>query len=367
MLLLLLRIAGTWQPCAIPIQGTYNRVGGIDEPSFDLAASILLNTVEALGAAPRKPQDSDAHAFLEALRQSSLSKVPVVWDNLGANEGSELSYTLVDAGVYRAIAETAANENGTCGAELTRATWPELIERAFPSAVLENYSYAAMTLRAQDREGDPHWRRALIDLIRFRTWKTGLRPVGELDSGQYVIGEPETLAHATKAREKYAEHPRILSAVAANATRWLGGAKAPSALSWIEELPPVAPFDETDGYEDALPAFRFAGEPNHLGVHAVAVRATKRGISVDLGRRERTALISALRKRLIEERAPLTLEGEEGAVRFQPADVDAIRVLARREVLVELSARTASEMATGLEGGAGAVSAIPELRFRPLE
>jgi hypothetical protein len=205
--LLIAKNGEQWLPCALPCIGTYDRFGGVDELWIDDAGEEILSAVAR--SLPNVEPDIALEDLLHELVRSTRGQ----W------AGRDVSYTLIDAPVYHAAAETVRARPGYDDATLDAMAPSTLIAKAFPfPECLGLYR----GIEAKSRE-------ALKELVRFRAWGTALRPVAEAASGQYCGFMPPssmegsaafTLDLVKAARARYAGHPAILEAIEENADRW---------------------------------------------------------------------------------------------------------------------------------------------------
>lgn len=160
-LVLLLETDNGWKPLGAPLSGTYDRLGGIDEPEDPSPAFVAFTEwmEELVG-------ESDFEEILFQLR-----------DGEGQWNGHELNYALVDEAVYQALKGPL-----------------ESADPGIPEAL---------------RVG---WKREL------RT----VEPVDLDDTAQYtgVEGEYGCQARIDAARERFRDAPEILAAIAKNEAAW---------------------------------------------------------------------------------------------------------------------------------------------------
>ncbi len=211
VLLPVARSGDAWIPAALPVFGTNNRYGSLDELALDEATRRLFEVATFSGDKPRgrwsrlfrKPKPDDVSENI-----SRLVDAPAVWN------GTELSYTLIDAGVFDAAARTAATKVPRLSPGMGG-----LVDRAFPLAfsreMYRNLSYES--------------RKDLIELICFLAYGPVLKPIHELETGQYLdieLGrdrpdDPETpLKWLLEAWIRYADVLLMRQAVLEAAVEW---------------------------------------------------------------------------------------------------------------------------------------------------
>lgn len=242
--------AMTWEPLALPIAGSYDSYGTMEDPD-ELDANI--RAVEAF-AGNISLHDGDASGYVlgELLEDIRGDGTGGTWND------HPVSFALVEEGIYRAIVEVVAAGSATAWRrfaqldtgddptarrlsaalltdpmdEATRKVYVDrLLEREDPRGkllailpVLDDQPFdvlAALVLphaATVFRDVDPAaLRSSLVDFVRFRAWGTRLTLTsGGVQFQGYAV-EPELL---DKARARYAGMPELLAAVAANEQAW---------------------------------------------------------------------------------------------------------------------------------------------------
>lgn len=273
-----------WLPCAVPAFDTYDRLGGLDTIFLDDAGDTILSSVHVASL----PQGGQGLALED--RVSELCVGHGTW------AGRETSYTLVDAAVYRAVAETMRQREGFDDRSLDALTWPALVARAIPLADAR---------RHYERIESPDVA-AMKALVRFTAWGTALRPAHELPSGQYSGLTPSdpnvtfafTLDAVERARARYAGLPLLLEAVEDNADRW----------------------SELDSDDARAQRARRRGKPVAIRVERLFVARLMTGEHVlEIAPRDVPLVTRLLRERLLGHGEAIHLESSGTAVTFTPA------------------------------------------------
>ena len=205
----------TWAPISLPLIGCYDRNGSIDLPdTLDENGSILHQFL----------RDSD-----EAVAGQSLSEALCRLSSGGrAVDGLEVSYALLDRGIYFGIYRTVARggrpEWSSAGdGALDSLHFDTLLGAAFANPETARSIYQPLTPERQA------WMRPILkNLVRLRVWNCRLAPLDrDLDethqisgySGQ-TSGNGAAQPFVEAARRKYAEFPLLLKAVDQAAGYW---------------------------------------------------------------------------------------------------------------------------------------------------
>jgi hypothetical protein len=332
-LLVIAKQDGRWLPCATPAFDTYNRVGGLDEIHLDDAGEEILASVRVRSL----PQGGEGIALEDLV--SELCVAPGTWAE------RDTSYTLVDAGIYGAVAETMRQREGFDDASLDALSWPALVARAIPF-VEARRRYE----RSESRDVT-----AMKDLVRFVAWGTDLRPASQLPSGQYCgLTRPNgrsadgyTLAAVDKARRRYAGFPLLLEAVEQNADRW-------------------SDLDPQEARDDRA---RQRGRPAVVRIERLFIARSMTGEHVlEVGATDVPLIARLLGERLRDRGEAVHLASSNFAVSFTPAATASWRKDHEEDrFVVEATADATNELiAAFLRATAKAVtlSAYPGLRLR---
>lgn len=153
-----------WVPISAPFRGTYDRLGGLDEAEPDEASHRDFSAL--VGFLRGEFGLEDFETALEAMRDREIT-----W------HGKTLSYALVDAGVYDALAQDSVE-----------------VDPRLPSALRTPAKKAVQALTPIDIDDS--------DQYTGLTGKYGCRQLIE------------------RAEERFSEHPALLAAIEANAREW---------------------------------------------------------------------------------------------------------------------------------------------------
>lgn len=218
---------GRYAPIALPLLGPYNRAGLIDlPPRLDDNARMIERFLRKL------PLDVDARRadlaeLLRRLRAPRRLSAPMQLSfEWGTGSGPKASFTLVDDGIYTAVARTVAqggqaNGSGCAEGELERLDLDAAFAAALPLDDASRAIYEPMS--AQRREA---LREQVALLARFRAWGATFMPLdpGEMGrcAGYSEEDHPGAAAepYVVAARKKYADYPLLLEAVRGNERYW---------------------------------------------------------------------------------------------------------------------------------------------------
>lgn len=209
-----------WTPIAVPLFDTYDRLGRIDMPGdfpkdkIDENAKAILAFLQQCKAANGASPEEETLGELvdEHLKDGFLNR-----------EGKRISYALVDARVYHAIAKTV--ENGD------KPEWKPVSKDSLNNLDVESLFDRAFDLASMSKEiyKEPgkysSWLlEPLRELCRYKTWHGQFQPF-DLDAdgpGQCsgYAGAYGTKEYCEKSRAKYMEYPLILEAIEQNAEYW---------------------------------------------------------------------------------------------------------------------------------------------------
>jgi hypothetical protein len=210
---------GSWAPLALPLRSIYNRLGSIDEPAHSLTAAGLARLRDQM-TYPYDPSDG-LEGMLQEMNRGVSEEDWVTWD------GVNISFVLLDEGIYDAVIETLLHAGSPAHAPIDFAA---LAARPADELWSDTFIHAELTakvyvgLDADDRQS---LHEELLDLAVFLRWGTPLQPIDVETGGQYYCYESEQYPDdATRplidaARVRYAALPQMLEAVEANARRWI--------------------------------------------------------------------------------------------------------------------------------------------------
>jgi hypothetical protein len=190
-----------WVPIALPIVGTYNRVGSIDLPErLDANASAIEKFCAKLDwdHPPGKDLESSLSELGRCMNES-------VW---GRSKERRVSYALFDARVYRALAKIGAKKT-----KLT-AKSPDLFEQTLPIADVRDAIYGKLPAPALAK-----LRAAALDVARVVAFPTKVSPVDVTAAGQ-LCGSRDAAPFITEAKKKWAKFPEVMKAITACEKDW---------------------------------------------------------------------------------------------------------------------------------------------------
>lgn len=226
-LILLRRQGGPYVPVCFPVRGNYDRYGRIDGIRENGATRAVLLGLRTLVATGRLKADWDYFRGLDRERFSlenffQMAEKHWEFEECLTFDGDPLTFTLIQADVSDAVAETVATSRDPAfakasGAALSKLDIDALVAECFrgvePGPTL-------MAPLAADPAAERDARKALVRTAQIRAWVDlhGAWKPPPADAFQH--GEDDVRASVDEARAALARWPLLLGAVARAARRY---------------------------------------------------------------------------------------------------------------------------------------------------